>query len=291
MIISVVMCEGPHDIAFVSKILGANAYDNYRDAIKNMPTPLNQLVENEVKSTEIGAEHKIRSDESFSYVPIEVMQNSNKFVLFYKMGGVNCGDRIVKLVQDYVTLTESFDFDNPNGIEGIEFSLFFDADDKGIDKRLQEINDNIYIPITDNSIKLEQGKRVSLDVRKLSSKTDTSFSIGAYIFHAKNEEKGDLEDTLLALMRTNNSKVFDAAEQFLKDNKLSDERHKEYKVQIDKHQGSKKYRHKKSVISVAGQLQISGMSNQVIIEKTDYILKSDILSSTECQLIYELINT
>ena len=121
--------------------------------------------------------------------------------------------------------------------------------------------------------------------------------MGTYVFHKphsnafeqKNIQKGTLEDQLLALMHIDNGALFQKAAKFLDANILEPERTKEYDAKQDKYVGSKKYKPKKSQISVAGQLQFSGMNNSVIILKSDYIKKQTILQDIECKRIAEMI--
>jgi len=126
-----------------------------------------------------------------------------------------------------------------------------------------------------------------------------SSSFGCYVFHdvTSSDKTGDLEDLLLLLMnQERNRGIFEKAYSFLNDgrnlliglNEENKNRDKEYDPLYDRYTSSHKYKAKKSWISVAGQLQLSGMQNAVIILKSDYITKQDILENDECSIIASL---
>ena len=118
-----------------------------------------------------------------------------------------------------------------------------------------------------------------------------AISFGIYVFHNEedSEKKGTLEDQIISLFKVNNKELVSKAHEYLIQNKLDNNRTKEYFVDKEKYKGSSKFDLKKSIISVAGQLQFSGMSNSVIISRSDYITKLSICEDLECQKILKLL--
>ncbi|WP_319202256.1 hypothetical protein [uncultured Ilyobacter sp.] len=61
-------------------------------------------------------------------------------------------------------------------------------------------------------------------------------------------------------------------------------------MDLEAYRGESKFYHEKSMISVAGQLQFSGMSNAVIISKSDLLNKESLMSSCHVNEILELFS-
>jgi len=154
------------------------------------------------------------------------------------------------------------------------FLYFMDADNEGIDSRVKTINAELSF---NDGFKHGNIKQIG------------AYEWGCYIFH-KDKKSGDLEDILLDLMKVNNEVIFNNSFNFLDTNKLDDNRQKEFVCNntIEKCIKNSKFKEKKSIISVAGQLQFSGMSNATIIAHSDYIKKSDIANSEHCKQILNL---
>ncbi|MBL0687404.1 MAG: hypothetical protein JJV94_06240 [Sulfurospirillum sp.] len=151
------------------------------------------------------------------------------------------------------------DFTNYN--LNFRFLYFFDADDKGISTRMDEINEELEL-----NDKLSHSEIKEID----------SYEWGCYIFH-KDKDSGDLEDIILDLMKPNNETIFENSLSFLDKNIQ-----KKYKDKV---------KIKKSIISVAGQLQFSGVNNSVIISKSDYITCIDISNNKQCREIIKLFQS
>ena len=173
--------------------------------------------------------------------------------------------RNIQSEEDYFTNEFNLNF---------RFLYFFDADDKGITKREDEINNELELS---NNLKHNEVNTIYL------------YEWGCYIFH---KDIGDLEDILLELMKSDNENTFTNSRTFLKDNKLDKSRQKEFICNDTKerYKTGIKFKEKKSIISVAGQLQFSGMNNSVIIAQSDYIRKSDIEDNTHCKDIIRLFS-
>lgn len=270
MIIKVVFCEGVHDIAYIEKIMKTYEYKEYLKKVEDYPHPLNWMIKENAAKTNI-----LKGKDST--IPMSGLIKDDILILFHQMEGDSSKDKVKKLIKQYRMNKIALDIENPDNIEQFEFYLFYDADELGVQGRLEEIRATFGL---ENAI-LQGGKCYFEDV-----------VLGTYIFHDPSDEKkgGTLEDQILRLMYKDNEKIFSDAKEFLDKNELPAERRKKYDSYKDQYRGKdRNYHFKKSVIGISGQLQFSGVHNTVIIESSDYIKKSDILADTECTIIYNLL--
>lgn len=101
-------------------------------------------------------------------------------------------------------------------------------------------------------------------------------SLGCYIFHGPNVEKGCLEDTLLPLMKEGNNKEFNDLERYF------DEYDK------DPERKFKNLKRNKAVLTAVGQLHNSGSALNIVIKKTPYLTPEKLKNPT-CNTIVEFI--
>lgn len=164
--------------------------------------------------------------------------------------------------------------------------MFYDVDDKGIDARINEVKTEIG-PLFSCANTLNNNGDIVYD--------DEKFKVGVYIFADHKFASGTLENILLPLMKQGNEEIFNDAEKFLNKHKNND-RMKPLKFVKDeagniserRSDRANKYHHAKSLLGVVGQLQNSGTSNTVCIEKADYITLGKISASQPCQEIIDL---
>lgn len=266
----VVLCEGQHDIAFISRVLKANNFLPYNKKIKQFQQPLNSLFEQTLKAKTIS--DKKLGFQSDYLIPSVALSNDTTLVLFHSMGGDARTRERGEVLEMYQDLSGDDDFSQ------LDFSLRFviclDADDVGVSNRLDELSKEI--GLEDN---FEQGKIINFK----------NFEYGAFIYHDGNDT-GCLEDVLLKIVKKSEPNILDGASRFLEDNKLDAERTREHVCTASSqvYKGSSKYKDKKSILSVAGQLQFSGMNNSVFIANTDYITYKELTIDDDCKLILGL---
>lgn len=290
MIISVVLCEGVHDISFISKILCANGCDEYKVKIDDYPYPIGEQLKNNYARDAIG-EKMIGSGPDSPFVPKAAYTDGKRMILFHNMNGDSDTNTRCELIDQYRKNSIALGFKNPGGITTFEFYLFYDADSLGVAGRLDRIESEFWGKYRITAGKPRQAVKVRVPGETGAGNDKIDVMLGTYIFCDPNdiERKGTLEDQLLALMRRENSELFDRAKDFLDQNALEADRTKEYDPKKDRHAGGKKYKPKKSQIAVAGQLQFSGMNNSVVILKSDYIKQQAILQDEECKKIAGMI--
>lgn len=264
--IIIAFCEGQHDIAFLSKILFVDGFMPYNKKIKDFIEPLNKQFIKKLPNKEIG-DKKLGFRSEYMVPSVALYKDENILVLLHNLNGNGKATERRKILSMYQNIqSEEDDFTNFN--LDFRFLYFFDADDKGIQTRVNEINSEL-----DLITKLEHNKVNTIGTDEW----------GCYVFH-KDENSGDLEDILLDLMKPNNESIFTNSLSFLTMNALTEDRQKEFICNDieEEYKDRVKFKEKKSIISIAGQLQFSSMNNSVIIAKSDYIQKSDISSNSHC---------
>jgi len=183
----------------------------------------------------------------------------------------------------------SFNTKNPQQIQvskdtTVSVLYFLDADDKGIDVRLTEINNELTAAFV--------GVEFVKFTANASLKIVDDILIGAYIFVKKGEQTGKLEDILLPMMEAGNEDIFKAANSFLSIHE-STNLYKD-KVELNEDKTIKKvfgnkYHPKKSLIGTIGQLHKSGKSNTVCISDANYLNVEKLKASVVCNEIVEFI--
>lgn len=268
-----VFCEGAHDVAFLTKILKADTFlSNDKLKIGEFPFPYSHLLETEAKRSNVNDLNlqEIRN----TLMPSATLLKDKNFLFFYAMGGDTRKDKRQKLLSDLSSFIPKSKSEFSTLPEDTILSVlyFLDADNKGVDKRLIEVGDEMQEIITEigeHSFN-ENGDSVSL--------FDGILNIGAYIFQKQGEDTGKLEDILVPIMKENNDKIFEAAEKFI------DENYDSTRV------NGKNFDHKKSLVSIVGQLQKSGASNVVCIGQSDYLSVKKIQADAQCIEIIDLFN-
>ncbi len=276
----IVLCEGEHDIAFLTRILSVDGYVPYTKQVNEFNVPLNELYITNLSKKKI-ENFEFKFQRPRRKVPYTVLIKDSTLIIFHNFDGdgnfLNGGaNSVVKMYLDLnnENRRKIHKYDKLN----YRFLYFLDSDEVGVQERLNSLRESL-----------------SLDTLKhyeLTNKED--FEIGCYIFHdeSNQETHGKLEDILLNLMKINNENIFEESELFIHKNLLDSDRQKRYicNDSEEKPDGRIEFKKQKSIISTAGQLQFSGSSNAVIIANSDYIKKDDIQSNTQCQNISKLFN-
>lgn len=294
------MCEGPHDVAFLSRLLCADGYTKYKEVLSLFPQPLDKwftTISKKLRIEELSLNRVY--DDIKAVLPSGAMENKerNHLVLLYSMNGDKQTDKRKQVIEmleswthspddekEFSLLEESSERGNNYGL-----ILLFDADENGVNSRIEEAKEELskYFPIANNIT--DNGDIVAKD-------KDDNIKIGVYIFANPATGTGTLENILLPIMKKDNELMFDDAEVFLKKHydesrlkQLVFKMHPQDGV-IEKRDNKNKYYPIKSIMGVVGQLQNSGSSNTVCIEKADYITLEKIKNSHICQHILNMFS-
>lgn len=276
---TLVLCEGAHDVAFLYRILKTTGFTSFNEPLRKFPPPIGDLLIEEVKEANV---EQLKIDEVKNrLLPREVLHADSTYLFFYAIGGDAKSDLRVELVRSvYDFIAQDEDEISLLG-DDTELSViyFFDADNKGVAKRLEEIGLELRRALSyEGDIILQNGSRLTIK----------GLHIGGYVFSADGE-KGRLEDILIPMMKGKNEAIFSEAEQFLKnrnENRLRALKIEMKEGKVTEHRNKNvKFDFSKSLIGTAGQLQRSGKSNVVIIRESDYLTLKKINESKECQEI------
>jgi hypothetical protein len=286
-----VLCEGPHDVAFITKILKTIGFkSNENIKIGDYPEPINGLLISEVKKTNVGELNlqEVRQ----ALLPSNTLQRGDDYLFLYSMGG---DSKILSNSQPMLRKFISFipkeegGFDEALSKGGRLSMLFFlDADDKGISTRIIELNNEIH---KNFNVKPFENHKTTVDFNGIK--------LGAFVFTGLDNNTGKLEDILMPLMEKDNEKIFGNAEIYLNEHfddarlfpmKLrEDEEGIIYEERSERQKDKLKYDELKSRIGIVGQLQKSGSNNVVCIGQTDYLTLEKIHTNAKCQEIIDFV--
>lgn len=286
--ITAVLCEGPHDVAFLVKIIKSEGFKNIDNLkIGEFPTPIDLLLKAEVSKSNI--EDLNLQEVRQALLPTNALLKDNNYLFFYSLGGDGKKKLRNKIVLDFLSFIPNKEEITATPLD-TSFSIlyFFDSDDKGIENRVLELNKEVEEILT---------------VKPFSSHKETKkiseIKFGSFIFSGEDNDKGKLEDILLPLMAMENEDIFSNADKFLSSH-FSDDRLFPLKIEIennvlvekrtDKVKLKLKYDNSKSIIGTVGQLQKSGSSNVVCISQTDYLTLEKIKNNDKCQEIVVYLN-
>ncbi|MDV2446188.1 hypothetical protein CMU93_01580 [Elizabethkingia anophelis] len=291
--IIIALCEGPHDVAFLNKIIKTKGFtSNDKSKLDEYPKPLNGILINEASKTDVEGLNiqEVRQ----SLLPAYTLIKENVHILLYVMGG----DGKVAKRKDFLekikaTIVLPGEIKQGRETHDVTFGIiyFFDADDNGINNRI-------------NAIKAEL-KQVVNSIPNTDFSTNSSFGkyegmkLGCYIFSGYDNNTGKLEDILLPVMTEDNAEIFENANKFLDDNhdesrlfplKLRSDATGVTETRSNRAKDKYAYDRTKSVIGTVGQLQQSGGANTVCIGFTDYLTLNKIERNPKCQEILNFLN-
>ncbi len=286
------LCEGPHDVAFICKILKSNGFvSNENTKIPKYPQPMGNIMAQELSKTDIEELNIVTARQNL--LPMSTLQKADNYVFLYSMGGDGKkGPRKHILNSLKLSVPEPGEITTDRLPEDTKLSLvyFFDADTKGVAARLTEVIAEIKIVITTipNTAFPNNGNYGTYEGIKL----------GSYIFTGADNNTGKLEDILVPLMQLDNDDVFNNANAYLQTHfievrtlplKLSIVSNAVVENRSTKN-GDKDFDTKKSIIGIAGQLQRSGKPNTAYISDTDYLTLAKINNNQKCQDIITFFN-
>jgi hypothetical protein len=279
------LCEGPHDVAFICKILKSSGFVSNEDTkISDFKPPMGKLLSQEVIKTEVRELNLQQVRQNL--LPLSTLQNDSTYVFLYSMGGdgkKNSRKHLLKSLR--LSVPESGEITTDRLPKDTQLSLvyFFDADTKGVEARLNEVITEISTVITTipDTAFPNNGSYCTCEGIKL----------GSYIFTGADNDKGKLEDILMPLMQSENDAIFNNASAYLNSHYV-EERTLPLKLSMidgdvvedrSTRNGDKDYDFKKSIIGITGQLQRSGKPNTAYISDTDYLTLAKLKNNQKCQ--------
>ena len=286
------LCEGPHDVAFICKILKTSGFiSNESTKLSKFPPPMGSIMSQEVVKTNV--EEINLQQVRQSILPLNTLQKEDNYVFLYSMGGDGKKDPRKTILNSLkLNVPEPGEIIKERLPDGTQLSLvyFFDADAKGVNIRLNEVKAEIKTVVT------------TLPDNALTNNGDygtyEGIKLGVFIFTGDDNNIGKLEDILIPLMQGENEAIFNDAESYLNNHhepirtfplKLSVQN----QVVVENRSTQAKHTDfdkKKSIIGITGQLQRSGKPNAAYISDTDYLTLAKINGNSKCQAIVTFFN-
>ncbi len=280
-----VLCEGPHDVAFLNRILKTIGFKS-KEALKigEYPAPMGDFFKQGIVKTKV--EELNFQEIRRVLIPSNTLEKNNTYLFLYSMGGdgkkEERKDLLVKIL-DF--LPEEGEFSKlPKGTK-LGLIYFFDADNKGIKKRIEELNKELKEDLALQNVFQNNG-----EIKKVKR-----IILGNFIFTGKDGNTGDLESIIRPMMELGNEAIFNDARIFLQ-NHHDANRQKKLKITkadgklSEKRDGKLKYDEEKSLIGVVGQLQNSGKANSSIIADCDFIALEKVQKNKKCQEILDFFD-
>lgn len=287
------LCEGPHDVAFLNKILKTNGFkSNEKLKLEEFPAPINDMLVMEALKSDVRDLNVKELRQSL--LPSNSLQRDDTYLFLYSLGGDGkkaSRKSLIEKIKSYIPAEGEIKQGRIKDDTEIKIVYFFDADEIGIANRLSEVRkelSEILASLSSETFK-ENGSYVECE----------GIKIGCYIFTGEDNNIGKLENILLPLMMLGNEKIFMNADNFIEENHDKN-RLFPFKIKIEKDQiieersikaGDKyKFDKSKSLIGTVGQLQQSGAANTVCIGFTDYITLEKIAQNVKCVEILKFID-
>lgn len=82
------LLEGPHDVAFVYRILKENGFNTTKKLIKDLPSPLDKYLSNPRQFLSATFENLKIGTVRLSSFPMEVLEKGQNTILLFPTGGV-----------------------------------------------------------------------------------------------------------------------------------------------------------------------------------------------------------
>ena len=283
-----VFCEGPHDVAFITRILKTiNFKSNDSTKISDFPFPFNKMIKNEVVKTDVEQLNLVEIRRNL--LPASTLKDDRNLVFLYSLGGDSKREARIRILNDFkLLIPEEGEIVADRLPIGASISVlyFFDADNAGVGSRLNLINTEIQEVFPEILNGQFQNVGEVIDA--------SGINVGNFIFTGPDNNTGKLEDILIPLMQQDNDDVFKEARNYLSIHfddarlfpmKLAWENNTIVENRSTRARDKEKYDEKKSLIGVVGQLQRSGKSNVVCISDSDYITLSKINDCEKCNQI------
>ena len=292
--IIIALCEGPHDVSFICKLLKANGFkSNESKKLIDFPPPMGALMSQEVVKTNV-EELNIQQIGN-NILPKNTLEKDENYVFLYSIGGdgikVAFRQNILKSIKGFVIEPGEAKRGRETANTLFSIAYLFDADAKGVNVRLGEVEAEIktIISTLPNATFTVNGQFATCEGIKL----------GAYIFTGSDNNTGKLEDILMPLLKSGNEVIFDNAETYL-DTNFDQTRTFPLKLSIANNVVTENrsarvkdtdFDRQKSIIGITGQVQRSGKPNTVYISDTDYLTLAKINGNQKCQEILAFFNS
>ncbi|MBL0546437.1 hypothetical protein JD507_14620 [Aeromonas jandaei] len=188
MNITFVYCEGPHDVAFISKILRSlDGFSNIRKKVSELPKEIAGIVSSAIKSIDLD---KIRVDKPLDvFMPNQIFQrNEDHYYLLYSMGGKN-------KLQATINNIDTSQYLLGSKIEQVAHLIIVDADYEHLE------NGGLHATVTYINEQFREFLPSPLEGKASTVKTDKFGYISLYVITDPEGQQGTLEDILEGIIK------------------------------------------------------------------------------------------
>ena len=192
MDLKILMVEGPHDGAFISKVMQVNGYKTYKKPIGSYsPQFVAKYLIGQYKNAPVDELNLQSVRQQIIFPSYSLVLEEKEMLLIFQMGGDGREDKRKKLVGDiYGFLRSTITMEELADSGKITFVYEFDADEDGVDARLQQVTREI--------------KQIDFAFPGLTANASyvesNGIRWGSYIFE-NGSGKGKLEDIILPMIR------------------------------------------------------------------------------------------
>lgn len=271
MDLKILMVEGPHDGAFISKVMQVYGYKTYSKHIGDyQPSMIAKYLIGQYKNAPV-SELNLQSVRQQILFPSYALYSGDELMLIFHMCGDSRNDKRKRLVTDlreYFLSPATRSTGEVSDSDSITFIYEFDADKEGVDERLKQAGkeisqiDSDFTGFQDNATYL----------------TSNGIRWGAYVF-ADEDGKGKLEDIILPMMENGNQDIAECAKEYV-DRRDSFQLFQTARSTKDP---------QKARIGVMGQLQKAGSATPAIIEQSSFLNDAKIKSSEICSQLFKFL--
>lgn len=266
------MCEGPHDVSFLSRIMRVKGFHTYNELINDYPPFIADFLRNKITKGNL-RDLNLKEARGGLFLPSFALLKDDNLLLLFQLKGDSKKDARKDIVSSFNTLfmnaemTKSILRDN----DSLSIIYVYDADQKGVERRIEEINMEL-------SEFLNLGRSIHIDQKSFDIANGIKY--GAYIFNDPNNQDGGgrLEDLVLPMMCCSNDDVYADVNTLIA--KRNERAYRLFAEPLAKK--DKDYDEQKAAIGIMGQLQKSGSANSAIIEQSSFITDDDICRSVSC---------
>lgn len=259
----VVLCEGAHDVAFLSRVLKTDHFSICSTKIKEMPPKLGSIIKGRLEKLNINdlAFNDIRPE-----IPSIIMNKDSEglYVMMHALGGKDNVEMAKKIIAGYNLLLPETDHKaEARLVDYLAFVHIIDANGAKIHEN-EEIFKKVFANLCRDIHERKVGHNEIVRYR-------SGAGLGCFIISADGQ-KGKLEDIIIPLMEKDNEIVFADACQYF-------EKHCENNNKVPKVDKGK------AIVGITGQLCKPGCSNVVVIRESPYLTDDKIKADEKCREI------
>jgi hypothetical protein len=265
-----VFCEGPHDVAFVRRVLKhCLGFERVEWKFSEFPSPFNNLFKTSVSNH---AARDLSLDMAHKFLlPDRVLERDGVVALVFNSGGKTKRQTIVEFISSFLPLFKNaatFPDQADAVVTQARFLFLYDADAEGVAKIREDVK-KTFASIADEPWLVDDWQIDANDPAGAISAEK-----GVYIWGGDGEH-GTLEDILMPVFRASEPELSVKVENQIEDVFDWNTDHEDLARSV-----AETARKHKATITLAGQREKPGMSMNVIVDQTQ-MLKDDLFAADE----------